>query len=490
MLARDVARIGALCVAFLSITGLGLAAEAPATVRIKDSEVFSLQRGRGELSAEKRAQQATEVLAAAVDDTDAEVRTERRGEFVLLYVGSTPVVELDAADAQAAGDANVADYAARVNAKVKEALKRERRRTMLASTVFSVSLVVLFSLLALAFIRRIGELARRVRALIAEHPERVPPVRLHSLELLSPSTFRNALTVGAGALGWIGQLLVAYGWLVVTLSMFESTRGYTARLTGAFTLPLASFAGRLAASLPVIAALAIAGLALLLTVRFVGLFFRSVARGETQLAWLAPDLAPATSLLLRGAMVVCCLIFVAPVVTGDARGALSVSGWLLFIVVALGALPLCASALVGISLLFGRRVKAGDWIELGERAGRVTELGLFDLQILGDGQTVARVPYLLLLTRTLQVSPGGPRVRVVMTLDAPTDLAKTLDRVLQAIAQVGAEPRIEVDEVTSRSLRLSIAVTSDAAQASAQLCQAALDAAKDVQSAAVREAVA
>ncbi|HMR11692.1 MAG TPA: mechanosensitive ion channel family protein, partial [Polyangiaceae bacterium] len=238
------------------------------------------------------------------------------------------------------------------------------------------------------------------------------------------------------------------------------------------------------------AALAIAGLALLLTVRFVGLFFRSVARGETQLAWLAPDLAPATSLLLRGAMVVCCLIFVAPVVTGDARGALSISGWLLFIVVGLGALPLCASALVGISLLFGRRVKAGDWIELGERAGRVTELGLFDLQILGEGQTVARVPYLLLLTRTLQVSPGGPRVRVVMTLESPTDLAETLDRVLQAIAQVGTEPRVEVDELTSRSLRFSISVTSDAAQASAQLCQAALAAAKDVQSAPVREAVA
>ena len=63
----------------------------------------------------------------------------------------------------------------------------------------------------------------------------------------------------------------------------------------------------------------IAALAVFVLVRFVGLFFVSVARGETPLPWLPADLAAPTSVLLRSAIVVAALVFAAPVVTGDAN---------------------------------------------------------------------------------------------------------------------------------------------------------------------------
>ena len=53
-------------------------------------------------------------------------------------------------------------------------------------------------------------------------------------------------------------------------------------------------------------AIAAAGVAVAL--RFFGLYFAAVERGESQLAWVAPEHAAATGLLVRGGLVVIVLV--------------------------------------------------------------------------------------------------------------------------------------------------------------------------------------
>src|SRR5690606_24627071 len=123
-------------------------------------------------------------------------------------------------------------------------------------------------------------------------------------------------------------------------------------LTGIVLTPLSSLMARVAKSLPmlVVALIAIAALAVL--IRFVELFFAGVARGETRLGWLPPDLAPVTSVLLRAGIVLGALVFAAPVVTGDQDDAFGKIGVIALAALGLSSTPVLASALMGVGILY------------------------------------------------------------------------------------------------------------------------------------------
>jgi len=72
------------------------------------------------------------------------------------------------------------------------------------------------------------------------------------------------------------------------------------KLTGFVVAPLSQLMARLATALPRRVA-ALAALAVFVLVRFVGLFFASVSRGEALLGWLPADLAAPTACCCRSA---------------------------------------------------------------------------------------------------------------------------------------------------------------------------------------------
>src|SRR6185312_7235626 len=123
---------------------------------------------------------------------------------------------------------------------------------------------------------------------------------------------------------------------------------------------------------------ATAVVALGVAVRFVGLFFGAVARGETEVAWLPRDLAGPTSVLVRAGMVVASMVLAAPLITGTDDGALSRA---------------CAAA--GVPAVFGRRFRSGDFVEAGGRAGIVRSVTLLEIVLEDAIGCELRVPQLL-----------------------------------------------------------------------------------------------
>src|SRR5262249_39161143 len=146
------------------------------------------------------------------------VRVDAHGEARVVFVGDAPIVELYAADASAAGQASLDVYAADVASQVRVALSAERKRGDIARAVFSLSLVVFFGLMALYILRKLGELAQRARDSITEHPERIAPIRLNTIEVMGAGPLRAlllaAVMVGRGVL----QFGVVYVWLVLSFS--------------------------------------------------------------------------------------------------------------------------------------------------------------------------------------------------------------------------------------------------------------------------------
>jgi small-conductance mechanosensitive channel len=208
------------------------------------------------------------------------------------------------------------------------------------------------------------------------------------------------LTVGT----WIARVAVVYVWVVYALSKFDATRGYTQRLTGLVLTPLSDLLARIAVGLPVLVVLVIAGFAVFVLVRFVGLFFSSVGRRENVVAWIPTDLVPPVSSLVRFGIVVGALLFIAPLITGSTEGVLARSGWVVVLALGLAATPVLANGLVGTMVLFGRRLRAGQNVEIGQYRGRITLIGLLELCLEDDDGTEIRIPHLYTLFRPMRIS--------------------------------------------------------------------------------------
>jgi hypothetical protein len=157
-----------LLAAFVAIaqTGVGVAstalasppAEAPATkptsaatIKVHGTTVLTLEHGLAGRTAQERAAAASQALQTAIDtEPSSEVRVERKGDRAELWAGSTLLLELSLTDA---GAAPFDLHASRTAAKLRDVIADEQRRSNIAGTVLSVSLVVFFALIAFYALR-------------------------------------------------------------------------------------------------------------------------------------------------------------------------------------------------------------------------------------------------------------------------------------------------------------------------------------------------
>lgn len=374
----------------------GGAQEAPVrkAVTLHEGHVFYLYRGEGTRSLEDRAQRASQALSlAASAPAEPEVHIEQKDDVATVLAGDTPIVELREEDAHLSGDSSLKVHAATVASRISKAIEGERRRVSLANTVFSISLVVFFGLITIYLIGRVSDLGERARRYVSAHPEKIPALRLKRLDVIGAASVRNGFLVFLGVGRWVSMFGVAYAWLVLSLSLFESTRPYTEKLTGMVLSPITALVGRVASALPLFAIVLAAAALLGVLVRIADLFFQSVERGETQVSWLARETAPSAGLVVRLGITLFGLIIVAPVITGDSDGSLSRIGMVLLVAIAVASVPSLASIIAGVSMVFSRTLGPGDLVEYGGERGHVREIGLVSLKLEGENGISIRVPH-------------------------------------------------------------------------------------------------
>jgi hypothetical protein len=233
---------------------------------------------------------------------------------------------------------------------------------------------------------------------------------------------------------------------------------------------------RLATALPLLVVAALAALAVFVLVRFVGLFFASVARGETPIGWLPTDLAAPTSVLLRSGIVISALVFLAPIVTGDNDGVLGRVGVISLVALGLASTPLLATGTVGAIWLYGRRLRVGEYVELGAYRGRVSEVNLLELRLTVTDRTELRVPHLLTLVRPLRLLGARPRLTLDVYVHAGSSVTEVRSLLATVAGKVGAEPSVEIVSADADAIRFRIAATCESLDARTAFQIAALDA--------------
>lgn len=433
------------------------------SAKLHDAVVFAIKLGHGRKSAEERAHAASEALERTLEtDGTEDVRVARQGSAAWVFAGNIPIVDLYAEDAEAAGAADLDGYAADVAARTRDAILSEKKRSAIASTVFSLSLVIFFGLIAFYVLRKIGEFFEKARKWALDDPDRISGIRFQSQVVVGPAAARGGVLVALILGRSVAQVGVVYLWLVFSLSLFQSTRPYTEKLTGLVTTPLSSLASRFAASLPVAVIAAVSGVAVYVILRFVQLFFEGVERRQTHLAWLPADLAPPTSILVRIGIVVTALVYGAPIVTGDQQGAIARTGAVALLALGLAATPLLASVIVGGLVVYGRRVRVGQHAELGTRVGKVIAVGLVDVVLQDADGCQVRVPHLTTLVHPTRILGENPRIAVEFAV-GPMVATATVRKVLHdAAAALGDFPVVQLSAIDADAQHYRVTVLAKA----------------------------
>jgi small-conductance mechanosensitive channel len=394
------------------------AASGDSAVRLHDRSIITLKAPLGGLTAEARARAAGQALERLVEEPESpEVRTEEHADRIVVFGGTTPIVQLGADDAMAAGDESLTVHAAEVAAKIRDALQSERQRKATANTVFAISALAFSALIAILLLGRVRDLASKLQSWMAKNPDRLPALRFQGIELVRPAAIRGGLSVALSVGRILSQLGIAYGWLLFASSLFESTRTYTDRLTGFVLTPLSALIGRIGSALPLLVILSAAVLGTWLLLRFVRLFFGSVARGETTLGGLPADLAGPTGALIRFGIVIVALLVAAPLITGNDDGALARAGVATLLALGFASAPVLASIVAGVPAVYGRRVRIGDHVEIGGRTGRVVYVSLLEVRLEDDLGCAVRVPHLASLISPTRVLGHAPIAIVDIVAD-------------------------------------------------------------------------
>ena len=135
-----------------------------------------------------------------------------------------------------------------------------------------------------------------------------------------------------------------------------------------------------------------------------------------------------------------------------------------------------ASGTVGVIWLYGRRLRVGEYVELGAYRGRVAELNLLELRLTVTDRTELRVPHLLTLVRPMRLLGARPRLTLDMYVHASSSVTEVRSLLASVAGKVGIEPSVEIVSADADAIRFRIAATCESLEARTAFHIAALDA--------------
>lgn len=369
------------------------APDAPAVVELHHRQIVTLRaRLLGDTPAERAelARQAIEAVAAQAgpgrvthDAAGDAVRFQVDGQTVFFLLpgdvgGARPGVLLEAATRQVAH---------RLQAAVAEAREMRDPRQLALGAASAAAATVLAVGLAWGLFRIRRRLVQRLDAALQRWHQRHPAA---SLVGAYGRHAHGGVRWLAAALAWVGALLVAELWATFVLRQFAYTRPWGERASLWLLDRLQEFALAIAAAVPgLLTAVLIFALAWLLT-RTLTLLLRRVEQGELQLAWLDRDTAGPTRRLGHLLLWLFALAIAYPYLPGAQSESFKGVTVLAGLMLSLGASGAVGQAMSGLSLMYARAMRPGEYVKIGEVEGTVSHMGLFATQIhTGMGEAVS-----------------------------------------------------------------------------------------------------
>lgn len=201
---------------------------------------------------------------------------------------------------------------------------------------------------------------------------------------------RAATRAATAAITWALLLLLADAWATFVFHQFAYTRPWGERSTAWLLALLGQFASAMAAAVPGLLTAALIFVLARTVARVSSGFLQRVENGDIQVSWLDADTAVPTRRLASAAIWLFALAMAYPYLPGAGSEAFKGVSVLAGLMLSLGASSVVGQALSGLSLMYSRSLRVGEFVKVGDVEGTVTGMGMFTTRIhTGLGEEVS-----------------------------------------------------------------------------------------------------
>ncbi|WP_158219860.1 mechanosensitive ion channel family protein [Ideonella sp. A 288] len=367
--------------------------EEAATVSLNNRRIVSFRATLLGDSPAERAAMAREALKAAVAQGSAGVVTRTAaGEAVRFELDGTTLFFLVPDDVPGPRPVAMLDAAAqKTEARLRMAVQEAREATDPRRLALGAAWAAGASVLAFLLWRLLFALRRRVVARLDSQLERWQ--RDHPGKSVVNTYADHAQTAArstATALTWGLALLLADVWVTFVLRQFAYTRPWGERSTAWLLDVLQQFALAAAGAVPGLLTAALIFVIARLITRTNSLFMRRVERGDVHVGWLDRDTAGPTRRLGNFVIWLFALALAYPFLPGASSEAFKGVSVLAGLMLSLGASGVVGQVVSGLSLMYSRTLRVGEYVKIGDVEGTVTLVGMFATKVhTGLGEEVS-----------------------------------------------------------------------------------------------------
>lgn len=197
---------------------------------------------------------------------------------------------------------------------------------------------------------------------------------------------------------WLIIIRLAGIWLVYCLTIYPPTRAMGESLRGYVLETFVDFGNSIVAAIPDLAVVVI----IFVVARFLSGFTKTaagnVATGKTKLSWLSPEVARPTARIAVVFIWLAAIVAAYPYVPGGSSQAFKGMGILVGLVITLGTPGVFAQIAAGLSMMYSRAFKAGEYVQIGDTEGTVMSVGYLSTKIRTARKEEINIPNAVMLT--------------------------------------------------------------------------------------------
>jgi small-conductance mechanosensitive channel len=145
----------------------------------------------------------------------------------------------------------------------------------------------------------------------------------------------------------------------------------------------------------------------------------------------------------------------------------------------LASTPILASALLGSVLLFGRRLRVGQHVEVGSARGRIVAIDLLEVRIESADRTELRLPHLFSLRTPLRVLGLWPRLDVIVPVAPESPQAEVRELLGELAREYGRDTSVELVSIDADRLLYRVSFVSEGEHTRSNLQVAMFDAMRE-----------
>jgi small-conductance mechanosensitive channel len=374
---------------------------------------------------------------------------------VMVTVNDRVIFSILSGDLDPESRETIHGAAARATGQLRAALQaraQQRRWPVLLRGIGLSIASTLILLVGLWLVIRVGRriLSRLDRSVTAR------AAQLHLGEFDLQPLLSGVYRGSARMILWTAAAVLIYLWLTAVMLLFPYTQPWAYQLGAFFINLLGWLATGILRSIPGLLTVTLIFLLARVATRLVTGIFREVEKGGLDLPWLHRDTARATRYLVVALVWIFAITIAYPFIPGSNTAAFKGVSVFVGLVASLGSAGLVNQVMSGLVVVYSRALKAGEFVQIGDDMGVVTDVGLFSTKIRTRKREEITIPNSVLVgAKTVNFSrygDAGANVGTTLTIgyDAPWRQVHTM--LLTAASQTSGVRREPAPRVWQMAL--------------------------------------